>query len=77
MKIYKANIKQKTITIVKFRELLRKYHYKGTNPGDVDIVIKFFRSSKDESMILFTKIVVYARQIDPTYGKDTGEEGGA
>ena len=75
MKIYKDNIKARTIEVTQFRELLKKYHYNGTSPGDIDIVIKFFKYSKDEKLILFTKIVVYARKIDPSYGKDTGAAG--
>ena len=75
MKIYKENLKAQTITVTQFRELCKKYHYNGSSPGDIDMVIKFFKSAKDESKILFTKIVVYARKIDPSYGKDTGAEG--
>ena len=57
--------------------MIKKYHYRGTSPGDIDIVIKFFKSKKDETKLQLHKIIVYARKIDPAYGKDTGEEGDA
>ena len=77
VKIYKDNLKSKMILITQLQELLKKYHYKGSSPDDIEIVIKFFKSNKDETKILLNKIIVYARQIDPAYGKDTGEEGDA
>ena len=76
-KIYKENIKAQTIQLTQFNELLKKYHYKGTSPGDIDIVTKFFKSNKDPTKILLNKIILYARKIDNRYGKEAGEDGEA
>ena len=73
LQIYKDNKKDKTITITQFQEFLKKYHFKGTSPGDIDVVIKFFKYKKEEGKIWLNKIVVYARAIDPSYGKEIGE----
>jgi Ca2+-binding EF-hand superfamily protein len=77
MRIYKSKVAQKIIKATDLRQLMKEHHYKGSNPGDIDIVIKFFKSVKDESSVNFIKIVSYARQIDPTYGKDLGAKGDA
>ena len=71
--LFRANLKSKTVKVIELRELLKKYHYKGSNPGDVDLVIKFFKWTKDASLVNLVKIIVYVRRIDPMYGKDNSE----
>ena len=72
--IFKEHIRAKAIPMQEFKRFLNKYHYRGGAPGDLELMIRFFTSGKDASKILLAKIVVYARKIDPTYGKDKGPQ---
>ena len=68
--IFKQYIKSKQIPLHEFMQFLQKFNYRGENQQALEIMVKFFLSSKDQSKVLLAKIVVYARVIEPTYGKN-------
>ena len=72
--IFKEHVKAKAVPLEEFKRFLNKYNYRGANPGDLELMIRFFTSGKDPSKVHLVKMVVYARKIEPTYGKDKGPQ---
>ena len=45
--IFKQYIKTKQIPLHEFMHFLHKYNYRGDSQGELEIMVKFFTSSKD------------------------------